>query len=522
MQQTKTTPTSSTLLTSEGSTGRRDQRQKELRHQQQHQQLLYKFRYHQYPISKVHHQYQSQAPSCEYTYRVDDPSGNRSADGVCAVTSRGGVQEGRTSSSISVHCRTPVHFPDQGNMSVKLKIREVKSPSSNSSATSTGGGCGQGSDGTPTSTCGATGAGANVTSVGGNSRSNFFGNSLRRFKTFSHLKLISLFLFRLVVKFWSVCTTALFIILLIFWFYGGLITLLLVIISLLGLLYHGQDMLVYYPQQPRNARIYVEMPSLLKLPYESSYLQTKDGTSIHVVLIKQPHYNFVNVPTVIFFHGNAGNIGHRLMNAYGLYTSLGCNVLMVEYRGYGKSHGAPSEVGLYQDAEAAMDYLLCQTQISRDKIIVFGRSLGGAIAIYLASHPYYTQHIHSVFIENTFTSLPEIGAIVIGIPIIGLLPYWCFKNQFPSIKRVPKITVPVMYLSGLTDNLIPPQMMKTLFEATQNPPMKRMALFDNGTHNETWLCPGYYECILNFITEVSKWRSTSALTNYSDVLTKIV
>ncbi|CAE1279816.1 ABHD13 [Acanthosepion pharaonis] len=469
MQQEKTTPSSSTLLTSEGSTGRRDQRQKELRHQQQ--QLLYKFRYQQNPISQFHHQYQPQAPSCEYTYRVDNPSGNRFADGVCAVTSRGGGGQGRiSSSSISVHCRTPVHFPDQGKMSVKLKIREVKSPSSNSSATSTGGGggCGQGSDGTPTSTCGATGAGTNVTSV------------------------------------------------------GGLITLLLVIISLLGLLYHGQDMLVYYPQQPRNARIYVEMPSLLKLPYESSYLQTKDGTSIHVVLIKQPHYNFVNVPTVIFFHGNAGNIGHRLMNAYGLYTSLGCNVLMVEYRGYGKSHGTPSEIGLYQDAEAAMDYLLRQTQISRDKIIVFGRSLGGAVAIYLASHPYYTQHIHSVFIENTFTSLPEIGAIVIGIPIIGLLPYWCFKNQFPSIKRVPKITVPVMYLSGLTDNLIPPQMMKTLFEATQNPPMKRMALFDNGTHNETWLCPGYYECILNFITEVSKWRSTSALTNYSDVLTKIV
>ncbi|XP_029654158.1 protein ABHD13 [Octopus sinensis] len=210
------------------------------------------------------------------------------------------------------------------------------------------------------------------------------------------------------------------------------------------------------------------------------------------------------------------------MNAYGLYTSLGCNVLMVEYRGYGKSQGSPSEMGLYQDAEVAMDFLLRHSQISRDKIVVFGRSLGGAVAIYLASHPYYSQHIHSVFIENTFTSLPEIGAVVIGIPIIGLLPYWCFKNQFPSIKRVPKITVPVMYLSGLTDNLIPPRMMKMLFESTVNSPLKRMALFDNGTHNETWLCPGYYECILNFIAEVSKWRSTSALTNYSDVLTKIV
>lgn len=76
-----------------------------------------------------------------------------------------------------------------------------------------------------------------------------------------------------------------------------------------------------------------------------------------------------------------------------------------------------------------MDFLLRNSQISRDKIVVFGRSLGGAVAIYLASHPYYSQQIHSVFIENTFTSLPEIGAVVIGIPIIRLLPYWCFKNQ---------------------------------------------------------------------------------------------
>ena len=235
MQQAKTTPSSaSALLISEGSTtGRRDQNQKELRHHQHHhnqQQPLFKFRYRQHPSFQVHYQNQLQFPNC------DNPSGRRSTDDVCAVTSRG-EQGGRiSSSSVSIHCRTSVQLPDPVNMSVKLKIREVKSPSSNSSTTSNGGGAGsQGSDGTPTSTCGATGAGANVTSVGGNSRSNFFGNNLLgRFKTFSHLKLISLFLFRLVVKFWSVCTTALFIILLIFWFYGGLITLLLVIISLMG------------------------------------------------------------------------------------------------------------------------------------------------------------------------------------------------------------------------------------------------------------------------------------------------
>ncbi|XP_029634940.2 protein ABHD13 [Octopus sinensis] len=201
-------------------------------------------------------------------------------------------------------------------MSVKLKIREIK-PSSSSASSSTTSGCNPNLDGLG-SACSDGSSSSGLTS-----RTNNLGVRAGRF---GHLKLILLFLFKLVVKFWSICTTALFIIFLIFWFYGGLITLLLVIIASLGLLYHGQDMLIYYPQQPRNARIYVDMPSLLKLPFESSYLQTKDGTSIHVVLIKQPSYSSVTAPTVIFFHGNAGNIGHRyiiiFINSLQYYTCI--------------------------------------------------------------------------------------------------------------------------------------------------------------------------------------------------------
>ena len=94
---------------------------------------------------------------------------------------------------------------------------------------------------------------------------------------------------------------------------------------------------------------------------------------------------FCQVPTVLYLHGNAGNIGHRLVNVQGLYNSIGCNVALLEYRGYGRSEGTPSEEGICMDAQAALDFLLTRSDINTEKILVFGRSLGGAVAIDLAT-----------------------------------------------------------------------------------------------------------------------------------------
>ena len=88
-------------------------------------------------------------------------------------------------------------------------------------------------------------------------------------------------------------------------------------------------------------------------------------------------------PTVLYFHGNAGNIGHRLMNVKGFVQMLGCNVCLLEYRGYGHSDGSPSEDGLYMDAQAALDYLVGRPDVDQRKIIVFGRSLGKCIITYV-------------------------------------------------------------------------------------------------------------------------------------------
>jgi len=112
-----------------------------------------------------------------------------------------------------------------------------------------------------------------------------------------------------------------------------------------GILYNAQDMLLYFPDQPTSSRIFVETPALYGLGYESVYIRSHDGTQLHALFVH--HSSSVNntSPTVVFFHGNAGNIGHRLPNVQSMCLHNNINVLLVEYRGFGKSRGSPSEQG---------------------------------------------------------------------------------------------------------------------------------------------------------------------------------
>ena len=112
-----------------------------------------------------------------------------------------------------------------------------------------------------------------------------------------------------------------------------------------GVLYNAQDMLLYYPEQPSSSRLYVDSPSSFGLHYENVFVRSHDGTLLHAQFVRQPSHLVATVPTFVFFHGNAGNIGHRLPNIQLLYNCCNVNVLLVEYRGYGKSCGQPSEQG---------------------------------------------------------------------------------------------------------------------------------------------------------------------------------
>lgn len=164
------------------------------------------------------------------------------------------------------------------------------------------------------------------------------------------------------------------------------------------------------------------------LPYDTVNIRSTDNVSLHAYWIRHNGEKGMFVPTVVYFHGNAGNMGHRLHNASGIFHTLQCNLLMVEYRGYGLSSGVPTEKGLYADARAAIDYLFTRHDLDLNQIVLFGRSLGGAVAIDLAAHTEYSQRIMCVILENTFTSIPDMAVELIH-RYLKYLPMFCYKNK---------------------------------------------------------------------------------------------
>ena len=178
---------------------------------------------------------------------------------------------------------------------------------------------------------------------------------------------------------------------------------------------------------------------------------------------------------------------------------------MIDYRGYGKSTGFPSEEGLYRDGEAAVQYLHSRTDISLNKIVLFGHSLGGAVAIHIASRSQWVKgRIAAVIVENTFVNIPATAIEMFKslLPFLPYLPRFCFKNQFESIDKVRDIQVPILFICGDSDNIVPPSMSKALYETAGNP---RSALVEipDGTHNDTWCVSMQYQTsIFRFLQKV--------------------
>lgn len=274
-----------------------------------------------------------------------------------------------------------------------------------------------------------------------------------------------------------------------------LTTLLGVTTIALGGLYFLQDSLLYFPQVPDGARTHVMDPSAVGLDGETVTLRSADGSlALHGLFLPAPA-SPGTAPTFLFFHGNAGNIGHRLPNAYHL-VGLGANVFLAEYRGYGLSQGTPSQAGMEADAHVALDWLLAQddNKVDKDKIIVFGRSLGGAVAISLVqARP---DDVAALVVENTFLSVLDMIDVV--MPIFSPFKPLC-SNPWLSRDRIPDISLPILFLSGKMDELVPAAHMETLFQLVPDKSKAVWVPFADGTHNETWLCPGYFDAIRAFL-----------------------
>jgi fermentation-respiration switch protein FrsA (DUF1100 family) len=225
-----------------------------------------------------------------------------------------------------------------------------------------------------------------------------------------------------------------------------------------------QARLIYFPSAHYHAT-----PADLGLSFEDLALKTSDDVSIAAWYVPHPHANH----SVIFCHGNAGNMSDRL-HSIKLLHDMGLAVLIFDYRGYGRSSGRPSEQGTYDDAEAAWRYLVETRGQSPDSLVLFGRSLGGAVAIDLASR----HRPAALVVESTFTSLVDVGRLHYPLLPVRLL----MSYRYESISKVHVIDCPKLFIHGLDDEIVPLSNGRRLFEAASEP--KRF-IETPGDHNNS-------------------------------------
>lgn len=205
---------------------------------------------------------------------------------------------------------------------------------------------------------------------------------------------------------------------------------------------------------PPNSRTEVPRPSQFGIKdFEELVIPTEDGEKLSAFYIRGPRGSMNSDITMLMFHGNAGNIGHRLPIARMVVNMVGCNVFMLEYRGYGASTGEPDESGLNTDAQTGLSYLRNRAETRDHRYIIYGQSLGGAVSIKLVSKNQKAGDIVGLILENTFLSMRKLIPSV--IPPAKYLTYLCHQ-VWPSESTLPNIDkVPILFLSGLQDEIVP-------------------------------------------------------------------
>lgn len=238
---------------------------------------------------------------------------------------------------------------------------------------------------------------------------------------------------------------------------------------LLAILFLLQSCLIYHPDTPTRA--IVATPDSIGLTHEPVKIPTDDGLTLDAWFVPAKDARGV----VLFFHGNAGNISHRLQSIR-LFNRLRLSTLILDYRGYGQSEGEPSEEGTYRDAEAAWRYLTDQRGIPPKQIVLFGRSLGAAVAAHAAKG----RDAGALILESAFTSVPDMAS-----DIYWFLPVrWLTRFDYDTEAALASVEIPVMIIHSPDDQIIPFAHGRALFAAAREP--KRF-LEINGGHNNGFL-----------------------------------
>ena len=229
-----------------------------------------------------------------------------------------------------------------------------------------------------------------------------------------------------------------------------------------ALVFFFQSYVVYQPSEKLD-----ETPSDYGLDFEDIPLTAEDGTKLHAWYVPRDKAEY----TLLFCHGNGGNVSHRV-DAVQTFHALGLNVLIFDYRGYGRSEGKPTEAGTYQDARAAWKYLVETRGVSPERIIIFGCSLGGGIAANLA-------HRHTpaaLILESTFTSVPDAGA-----KMYPFLPIrWLCRFSYDTQAIIGEMNCPILVVHSREDEMVPYEFGQALFDAARG---DKHMLTISGSHN---------------------------------------
>ena len=268
------------------------------------------------------------------------------------------------------------------------------------------------------------------------------------------------------------------------------VVLFLIYASISTYLWARQAHFIFSPQ-----RFLANTPAEYQLPFEDVYVAVGRGNPenerLHAWLIPAEH---PGGRYLIYFHGSALNIGANITHAR-RFLRLGFSVLLVSYRGYGKSDGDfPSESQMYLDAQSAWDYLVEKRGIDPGLIFVYGHSLGGAVAIQLAVNQPETG---GLIVEAAFTSIADMARRSSKYRIFPI--ELIVSQRFDSINKVGRLTVPVLYIHGTDDQLVPPEMSKQLHDQTAS--AKQLKLILGGGHNNSAAVGGeeYLRAVRQFI-----------------------
>lgn len=233
-----------------------------------------------------------------------------------------------------------------------------------------------------------------------------------------------------------------------------------------------------------NAYLYIKQPGMVFYPSKEVDVTPKEWdlpyTAVEIKLIDKRKVTGWYLPhpeadkTILFFHGNGGNVSHRGNSLY-IFHKLKLNVLIIDYVGYGKSDGEPSEEGLYKSANAAWKYLI-NKKTTPEKIIIFGRSLGGAVAVDLASR----VNAGGLIIESSFSSVRDV--VDAAFPILSHIIY--LRYSFNSINKIKRVKMPLLVIHSPDDRVIPYQSGEKLFNAA---PSEKVFLKIKGGHNDGFM-----------------------------------